>query len=227
MAKQLKKNEKVQIALFSIAVALIILGILFLVNAMQEDPANGFFPAFCEISNVLAKYIVVILTMASGIMMFSNVAITLENRKLRNGLTIGITTFSTILTIPLVYVFFALMPFAANPKPFEQLNAVDKVMRTDRIFEGFTAWFGDGALMWVVLSLMLILSLVFIAFPLVTGVLAVKGKTIKVGKTSKGKFGAEIAPLPVIVRLNASEKECTSTDLDALAAQMAADNSEE
>ena len=102
MKRQLKKNEKVQIGLLALACAIILLGILFLVNAMQEDPANGFFPAFCEMDNIIAKYIVVIITMACGIMLFSNVAITVEDRKLRNGLTIGITAFSTVLTVPLV-----------------------------------------------------------------------------------------------------------------------------
>ena len=110
MKRQLKKNEKVQIGLLSLACVIIVLGILFLVNAMQEDPADGFFPAFCELDNILAKYIIVILTMACGIMLFSNVAVTIEQKKLRNGLTIGITAFSTVLTLPLVYVFVAGFP---------------------------------------------------------------------------------------------------------------------
>ena len=42
MKRQLKKNEKVQIGLLSLACVIIVLGILFLVNAMQEDPADGF-----------------------------------------------------------------------------------------------------------------------------------------------------------------------------------------
>ena len=110
--------------------------------------------------------------MACGIMLFSNVAVTIEQKKLRNGLTIGITAFSTVLTLPLVYVFVAVFPYAANPVPFEQLNPVDAVMRMDRIYDGFVAWFGDGGLMWAVLAVMLVLSLVFITFPLPTGILA-------------------------------------------------------
>lgn len=201
MRKQLKKNEKVQIGLFTLAGLIIVLGILFLVNAMQEDPANGFFPAFCEMDNILAKYIIVILTMACGIMLFSNVAITVEDRKLRNGLTIGITAFSTVLTVPLVYVFIAIMPYAANPVPFEELNAVDALMRTDRIYEGFVAWFGDGGLMWVVLAVMLLLSLVFITFPLLTGIMAVKNEQT-LGFKKKG-FPFGVITLPVVERLRA------------------------
>ena len=201
MKRALKKNQKIQIGLFALSGVIIVLGILFLVNAMQEDPAAGFFPAFCEMDNILAKYIIVILTMACGIMLFSNVGITVEDRKLRNGLTIGITAFSTVLTVPLVYVFIAIMPYAADPLPFEQLNPVDAIMRTDRIYEGFVAWFGDGALMWVVLVVMLILSLVFITFPLLTGILAVKkDQTLGFKKTG---FPFGVITLPVVERQRA------------------------
>lgn len=201
MKRALKKNEKIQIGLFALSGVIIVLGILFLVNAMQEDPAAGFFPAFCEMDNILAKYIIVILTMACGIMLFSNVGITVEDRKLRNGLTIGITAFSTVLTVPLVYVFIAIMPYAADPLPFEQLNPIDAIMRTDRIYEGFVDWFEDGALMWVVLVVMLILSLVFITFPLLTGILAVKkDQTLGFKKTG---FPFGVITLPVVERQRA------------------------
>lgn len=208
MKRQLKKNEKVQIGLLSLACAIIVLGILFLVNAMQEDPADGFFPAFCELDNILAKYIIVILTMACGIMLFSNVAVTIEQKKLRNGLTIGITAFSTVLTLPLVYVFVAVFPYAANPVPFEQLNPVDAVMRMDRIYEGFVAWFGDGGLMWAVLAVMLVLSLVFITFPLLTGILAVKNEQTLGFKKEGFPFG--VITLPVVEKMRAAQAETLS-----------------
>ena len=222
MRKQLKKNEKVQIGLFTLAGLIIVLGILFLVNAMQEDPANGFFPAFCEMDNIIAKYIIVILTMACGIMLFSNVAITVEDRKLRNGLTIGITAFSTVLTVPLVYVFIAIMPYAANPVPFEELNALDALMRTDRIYEGFVAWFGDGGLMWAVLTVMLLLSLVFITFPLLTGIMAVKNEQT-LGFKKKG-FPFGVITLPVVERLRAEAAAEEDEEPDVL--QMAAADEE-
>ena len=88
MVKQLTKTEKVLFALLGLSVAIIVLGILFLLNAMQdmENPDNiAFFTAFSQIDNVLAKYIVVILTMSAGIMLFSNVALRFPNKKLRNG----------------------------------------------------------------------------------------------------------------------------------------------
>lgn len=184
------REHKVRSSLYVLSMALIVLGILFLLNAMETA---RIFPAYYDIENVLAKYIVVILTMASGIMLFSNLSVTLEDKKLRNGMTIGITAFSTILTVPLVYVFIAIFPF----KTSGAIGPVGKIMGVDKILAGFESWFGDGALLYVILVFMLILSLVFIAFPLVTGTLAVKGKTIKLGKNENGKFTVSLAPLPV------------------------------
>lgn len=215
MKRQLKKNEKVQAGLLALACVIIVLGILFLVNAMQEDPANGFFPAFCEIDNLIGKYIIVILTMACGIMLFSNVGITFEDKKLRNGLTIGITVFSTILTVPLVYVFIAIFPYAADPVPFEELNALDAIMRMDRIYEGFVDWFGDGGLMWAVLAVMLVLSLVFISFPLATGILAVKNEQTLGFKKEGFPFG--VITLPVVEKMRAAQAEQDGVLPDAAA----------
>ena len=213
MKRELKKNEKIQIGLLSLAVAIIILGILFLVNAMQEDPANGFFPAFCEIDNLIGKYIIVILTMACGIMLFSNVGITIEDKKLRNGLTIGITVFSTILTVPLVYVFIAIFPYAADPVPFEELNALDAIMRMDRIYEGFVDWFGNGGLMWAVYAVMLVLSLVFITFPLLTGILAVKNEQTLGFRKEGFPFG--VITLPVVAKQRAAAACESGEDVSA------------
>lgn len=215
MKRQLKKNEKVQAGLLSLACVIIVLGILFLVNAMQEDPANGFFPAFCEIDNLIGKYIIVILTMACGIMLFSNVGITFEDKKLRNGLTIGITVFSTILTVPLVYVFIAIFPYAADPVPFEELNALDAIMRMDRIYEGFVDCFGNGGLMWAVYAVMLVLSLVFITFPLLTGILAVKNEQTLGFKKEGFPFG--VITLPVVEKMRAAQAEQDGVLPDAAA----------
>ena len=87
------------------------------------------------------------------------------------------------------------------------MGPVGKVMSLDKILAGFIAWFGNGALLYVVLVVMLLLSIVFISFPLLTGILAVKGKTIKVGKQSNGKFGIGLAPLPVLAARAAADKQ--------------------
>lgn len=138
MKRQLKKNEKVQAGLLSLACVIIVLGILFLVNAMQEDPV-----------------------------------------------------------------------------PFEQLNPVDAVMRMDRIYEGFMACFGDGGLMWAVLAVMLVLSLVFITFPLLTGILAVKNEQTLGFKKEGFPFG--VITLPVVEKMRAAQAEQDGVLPDAAA----------
>ena len=202
------KQHPVRSCLFALSIALIVLGLLFLVNAME---AARIFPAFYDIENVLAKYIVVIITMACGIMLFSNLSTQIEQDKLRNGLTIGITTFSTVLTVPLVYVFIAIFPLKATGK----MGPVGQIMTLDKILAGFEAWFGSGAFLYVVLVFMLLLSIVFISFPLLTGVLAVKGKAIIVGKQKNGKFGIGLGPLPVLAARAAADTGSPASDEDA------------
>lgn len=225
--KQLSKTEKLLFSLLGVSVAIIVLGILFLLNAMQDisDPkAIVFFKAFANIENVLAKYIVVILTMSCGIMLFSNVALRFPDRKLRNGLTIGITTFAFVLTLPLVYVFIAILPLAAKASStsmpsFEELNIVDQIMRTDNILNGFIDWFGDGAFLWVVLVFMLLLSILFLLEPLCAGICVTKGKILNiVGKNKDGKvrlFCTDELPVLKAQREAACSKNSPSCDCEA------------
>lgn len=246
MTKQLSKTEKVLFALLGLSVAIIILGILFLLNAMQDmdNPDNiAFFTAFSRIDNVLAKYIVVILTMSAGIMLFSNVALNFPSRKLRNGLAIGITTFAFVLTLPLVYVFIAILPLAAKATTtgmpaFDELFVVDQVMRTDNILKGFIAWFGDGAFLWVVLVFMLLLSILFLLEPLFAGICVTKGKILNiVGKNKDGKVRLFCTDeLPVLkkqreeaARNSACEgsEEATSADAISAVAEPACDVEED
>ncbi len=224
MAKQLTKTEKVLFALLGLSVAIIVLGILFLLNAMQDmdNPDNiAFFKAFSRIDNVLAKYIMVILTMSAGIMLFSNVALRFPNKKLRNGLTIGITTFAFVLTLPLVYVFIAILPLAAKATTtgmpaFEELFVVDRVMRTDNILKGFMAWFGDGAFLWVVLVFMLLLSVLFLLEPLFAGICVTKGKILNiVGKNKDGKVRFFCTDeLPILKKQREQMEDILNSDED-------------
>ncbi len=186
----MSKKNKILVALACVSGCLIILGILFLVNAMG---VATFFKAFSAISNVLAKYIVVIVTMACGIMLMSNVCSRIDNDQLRKGSTIAITTFSTVLTVPLVYVFIAVFPATINGT----VGPVGEIMALDQIVLGFIEWFGDGAFLYVVYAFMLILSLVFIAVPLFMGVLTVKGKAIELAIVDK-KIKISLGTLPVL-----------------------------
>lgn len=215
--QKISKTEKILFSLLGLSVAFIILGILFLLNAMQDmsNPDNiAFFTAFSKIDNVLAKYIVVILTMSCGIMLFSNVALRFPDKKLRNGLTIGITTFAFVLTLPLVYVFIAILPLAAKATTsgmpaFEQLNVVDQVMRTDNILAGFIDWFGSGAFLWVVLVFMLLLSILFLLEPLFAGICVTKGKILNiVGKNKDGKIRFFTTDELPVLKAEREAKQC-------------------
>ncbi len=183
------KSLNIKYALLATACLIIVLGILFVLSVAEIVPIFSF---FSNINNILAQYIIVIVTMSIGIMLFSNVASTLPDKKLRNGTTIGITIFAAIMTLPLVYVFCAI--FSAQKG---KLDAIGEIMLLDRIVDGFVAWFGDGAFVYVVYSFMLVLSIIFLLVPLVTGVLTLKGKALKIGKNDKGQL-ISIIDLPIL-----------------------------
>ena len=173
------KKDKILWGVLAGASLVIVLGIMFLLSAAE---IVVIFPFMKSLDNVLVRYIIVILTMATGIMTFSNVCAHLSNIKVRNGLNIGITAFSTVLTVPLVYVFIAIF-FAKAGK----IGPVGKVMMLDRIVDGFVAWFGSGAFLYVVFVFMLILSIVFITVPIVSCIQVLKKSKAEATKTEPAK----------------------------------------
>lgn len=189
------KANKKQILLLSLSAVIIALGLVFLVSAMQ------ILPLFKGISNALGRYIIVIVTMSCGIMLFSNVALTIEDHKLRNGLTLGITIFAFILTLPLVYVFIAIFPANVGIMGF----VGKEIMMLDTIVDGFHAWFGNGVFVYVVYSFMLVVSIVFLLEPLGVGILALKGKALYLFE--KGKPLAYISELPVLKKIREREEK--------------------
>lgn len=229
--KELTKTEKTLWGLIALSIVIMIFGFLFLLNAMGMC---DFYPHYSAIPNVLGKYIVVIATMACGIMLFSNVAMRFPDKKLRNGLTIFITAFAFILTLPLTYVFFSLLPFAANHDMAEVfasvgatglsdftpevvsasadaigINAIDKIMGVNNIYLGFADLFGEGAGLWVVLAIMAVVGIVFLFEPLIAGICVTKGKMLQLfGKNEKGKFAPiAIVELPVAKAQRLAEEE--------------------
>ena len=191
----MKKFTKLQLGLLLGAVAIICLGLVFLVSAMQ------ILPLFSAISNALGRYLIVIGTMSCGIMLFSNVALTIEDEKLRNGLTLGITIFAFVLTLPLVYVFIAIFPANVGIMGF----VGREIMMLDTIVAGFHAWFGSGAFVYVVYAFMLIVSIVFLLEPLAVGILALKGKTLVLFK--KGGPVFSIDELPVLKKIRERDNQ--------------------
>lgn len=196
----MKKLTKLQLGLLIGAVAIICLGLVFLVSAMQ------ILPLFNAITNALGRYLIVIGTMSAGIMLFSNVALTIEDQRLRNGLTIGITAFAFVLTLPLVYVFIAIFPANVGIMGF----VGREIMMLDTIVAGFHGWFGSGAFVYVVYAFMLIVSIIFLLEPLAVGLLALKGKTLVL--FGKGKKPISIDVLPVLKKIEAKKQASENKD---------------
>lgn len=189
----MKKTSPLQLGLLIGSVVIICLGIVFLLSAMQ------ILPLFNAISNALGRYLIVIGTMSCGIMLFSNVALTITDDKLRNGLTLGITIFAFVLTLPLVYVFIAIFPANEGIMGF----VGKEIMMLDTIVAGFHEWFGNGAFVYVVYAFMLVVSIVFLLEPLAVGILALKGKTLVLFK--KGGPIFSIDQLPVLKKAKDNE----------------------
>lgn len=189
----MKKTSPLQLGLLVGSVVIICLGIVFLLSAMQ------ILPLFNAISNALGRYLIVIGTMSCGIMLFSNVALTITDDKLRNGLTLGITIFAFVLTLPLVYVFIAIFPANEGIMGF----VGKEIMMLDTIVAGFHEWFGNGAFVYVVYAFMLVVSIVFLLEPLAVGILALKGKTLVLFK--KGGPIFSIDQLPVLKKAKDNE----------------------
>lgn len=189
----MKKTKPLQLGLLIGSVVIICLGIVFLLSAMQ------ILPLFNAISNALGRYLIVIGTMSCGIMLFSNVALTITDDKLRNGLTLGITIFAFVLTLPLVYVFIAIFPANEGIMGF----VGKEIMMLDTIVAGFHEWFGNGAFVYIVYAFMLVVSIVFLLEPLAVGILALKGKTLVLFK--KGGPIFSIDQLPVLKKAKDNE----------------------
>lgn len=167
----MKKISSVQIALLAVSVVLIVFGLLFVLTAGKIVPV---FPAFYKISHLILQYVIVIATMSAGIMLFSNTAATIKSKKLRDVLTLAITVFASVLTLPLVYVFVALFPAMSG-----KYDAFGEFMVRDVALD-FQSIFKSTAVQYVIYSLGTVMAVVFLAVPILTGVLTLKNKTLKV-----------------------------------------------
>ena len=182
MARKCSKKEKIQASLIGVSLILIVFGLLFVLTAGKMVPV---FPAFYNIPNLILQYVIVIVTMSAGIMLFSNTAATVEDKKTRDIMTIVITAFSTVLTLPLLYVFIALFPAISG-----RYDAIGELMVKD-VYTAFKSIFPPVGMQYLIFSLGVVMAAVFLAFPLITGVLTVKDKALIIGKG-----GIKIGVLP-------------------------------
>lgn len=182
---KITKKVKIQIALLAAAVVVMIFGLMFVLTAGKIVPI---FPIFYTIPNMIVQYVIVIATMTVGIMTFSNVAASIEDKKKRDALTLFITIFSTVLTLPLLYVFIALFPGTSGK--FDPV--LGEAMVKD-VMLAFQDIFKTRGVQYLIYSLGVIMSMVFLGFPLFTGILTLKDKALIIGKG-----GIKIGTLPVV-----------------------------
>ena len=115
---KLQRKKVAQGVILAISVALNIWGLLSLLQTIGNDVGLNYLNGL----RLLVRYVVVVITMASGIMLLSYFAGTLK-RKAKNILSIAVCTYSTILTIPLFLTFICCFAVASG-HPVPMVNEI-------------------------------------------------------------------------------------------------------
>lgn len=174
-----EKKKKIikQSVTISVAAVFIILGILSIVQATGSNAGLGYISA---IPNVILKYVVVIVTNAIGIMLMSTVAGAFEG-KVKNIFSITVCAYSTVMTVPLFLAFVLMFPVGAG----STLPAfLDDMVR--EIVVAFQNILGNNGWQFVIYTLGVIMSIIFLAVPILTTYCTVKD--IDLIKVIKEKF---------------------------------------
>jgi hypothetical protein len=161
--------KPIQIFIMIISVIITCIGLMFLLTASGTKPIFAFMG---NIQHMLLKYVIVILTMICGIMSFSLVSASLKNKKARNTLTVLVTIFSTVLTLPLLYCFIAFFPAV-----HDIYDPVGATMIKDIVMD-FRACFPVVGIQYLIYVLGTIMSVVFLAEPIFSCVLTLKDKKL-------------------------------------------------
>lgn len=178
------KKLKIQIALFALAILFNIWGILSILQVGIGVNVGLTYLNTIKDFHIILCYVIIVVTMAIGIMGASINAGQLDNTKLLKGLTIGITTYSTVLTIPLLLAFicFAVYPQNVDLAVYgsglgEFIDGMFGTIAKDlgTIF-GPKEWggFGSKGLLTTVYVLGIIMSIAFLAVPIISAVQAIK-----------------------------------------------------
>ena len=149
------------------------IGILSIITVGRIGGANilKFYDGLIDINLILA-YVVVIVFMSIGILLFSNLSARLTDIKWRKKLTIGITVYAFILTLPLVYVFLACFadPTGLGVNPIPMVN--EEPANVPRAFYEMVG--GNMGGLYALYVGGTIMSLIFLAVPLHDGIKVVK-----------------------------------------------------
>lgn len=173
--KEVSTKRKVFFTLaYIVAFVAEILGILSIITVGKIGGANilAFHEPLIEISLILA-YAVVITFMTIGILTFTNLSARVTDIKWRKKLTIGITVYTFILTLPLLYVFlgcFADPTGAGLGGVIPMVN--EEPANVARAFYELVD--GNMQALYTIYFFGAVMSLVFLAVPLHDGIKVVK-----------------------------------------------------
>lgn len=154
-----KKKTALQAVMLVAGVAFNIWGLLSLVQTTGTDVGL----AYLDSLRLLVRYVIVVITMAAGIMLLTAFAGTLPG-KAKNILSITVCTYSTVLTIPL-FLTFVLCFVVASGTPIPMVT---------EICNEFTDIFKPAALHYFIFVLGTIMGIVFLAVPIISTYCTVK-----------------------------------------------------
>ena len=183
------KKLKIQLSLFVVAILFNIWGILSILQVGIGINVGLTYLDKIKDFHIILCYVIIVITMAIGIMGASINAGQLDNIKMLKGLTIGITTYSTVLTIPLLLAFVCFVVYPTNVDLAvygsglgEFIDGMFGTIAKDlgTIF-GPKEWggFGSKGLLITVYVLGIIMSIAFLAVPIISAVQAIKNANKK------------------------------------------------
>jgi hypothetical protein len=180
------KKLKIQLSIFAVSIILNIWGIMSILQAGMGVNTGLTYLDKIKDFHIILCYVIIVITMAIGIMSASINAGQLDNKKWMKGLTIGVTAYSTVLTVPLLLAFICFAAYDMNAAVYgtglgEFIDGMFGTIAADlgTIF-GPEQLGGSGSagLLMTIYVLGILMSIIFLAFPIFSAVLQIKGLTI-------------------------------------------------
>lgn len=162
--ENIRKKRILQAVLIAVASIFILWGILSLLQTIGTKVGLDYID---KIPNIIGRYALVIITMAIGIMTMSYAAGTFEG-KVKTIFSISVCAFSTIMTLPLFLSFVLMIPVASGAKLPAFLNDM-----VGAICDAFLALAGKSG-QYVIYVLGIIMSIIFLAVPIISTYCTVK-----------------------------------------------------
>ena len=182
------KKLKIQLCLFALSLVLNIWGIMSILQVGIGVNVGLTYLDKIKDFHIIICYVIIVITMAVGIMSASINAGQLDNKKWMKGLTIGVTAYSTVLTVPLLLAFICFAAYPTNVAQAAYGTGLGEFL--DGMFGTIAADLGTifgpaqlgGAgskgLLMLIYVLGIIMSIIFLAFPIFSAWLQIKSMTI-------------------------------------------------